>query len=71
MSTLLDYLNALDKDATVRAAHAANPIAAMTAFGLTDEEQAALMSGDKQRVADIIGISADELPAIEVLISTF
>lgn len=63
MSKLLDYLNALDKDATAREAHAANPTAAMTAFGLTDEEQAALLSGDKQRVADLLGISTDELPS--------
>jgi hypothetical protein len=64
MSKLLDYLNTLDKDAAAREAHAKDPKAAMKKFGLTAEEQAALMSGDKKKVADLIGVSADALPAI-------
>jgi hypothetical protein len=36
----------------------------MKKFGLTTEEQAALISGDKKKVADIVGVSADALPAI-------
>ncbi|MDY7540498.1 hypothetical protein RGU72_19770 [Undibacterium sp. 5I1] len=66
MSKLLDYLNVLDKDASARDAHNADPAGAMTTFGLTEEEQDAFMSGDKNAVADLIGISADELPSIEV-----
>jgi hypothetical protein len=66
MSKLLDYLNTLDKDAAAREAHAKDPKAAMKKFGLTAEEQAALMSGDKKKVADIVGVSADALPAIHV-----
>ena len=64
MSKLLDYLNTLDKDAAAREAHIKNPKAAMAKAGLTDEEQTALMSGDRQRVASLVGVSADQLPAI-------
>ena len=61
MSKLLDYLNHLDKHADTRAAHAADPATRMTNFGLTQDEQDALMSGDRQRVADACGIPLDEL----------
>jgi hypothetical protein len=64
MSKLLDYLNTLDKDATAREAHAKDPKAAMKKFGLTPEEKAAVMSGDKQKIAALVGVSADALPAI-------
>ncbi|QJQ07542.1 hypothetical protein EJG51_000925 [Undibacterium piscinae] len=47
--------NTLDKDAAAREAHAKDPKAAMKKFGLTAEEQAALMSGDKKKVADLVG----------------
>lgn len=63
MSKLLDYLNILDKDAAAREAHNKDPKAAMTTFGLSGDEQAALASGDKKQVADLLGISADTLPA--------
>jgi len=65
MSKLLDYLNHLDKNADARDAHAADPTTAMTNFGLTQDEQDALMSGDRQRVADACGIALDDLPAPE------
>jgi hypothetical protein len=71
MSKLLDYLNTLDKDAAAREAHAKDPKAAMKKFGLTAEEQAALMSGDKKKVADLVGVSADSLPAIHTIVNTF
>lgn len=71
MSKLLDYLNTLDKDAAAREAHAKDPKAAMTKHGLSSEEQVALMSGDKKKVADLVGVSADSLPSIQVHISTF
>lgn len=63
MSKLLDYLNILDKDAAAREAHNKDPKAAMTKHGLSDDEQGALMSGDKTKVAGLIGVSADVLPA--------
>ena len=66
MSKLLDYLNVLDKDAVAREAHINDPEAAMSAYGLSDDEQAALLSGDKKSVADLLGISSDILPALIV-----
>jgi hypothetical protein len=63
MSKLLDYLNILDKDAAAREAHVKEPKAAMAKHGLSDDEQAAMMSGDKQKVADLLGISSEALPA--------
>ncbi|MDO8179122.1 MAG: hypothetical protein Q7T62_12840 [Undibacterium sp.] len=71
MSKLLDYLNTLDKDAAAREAHAKDPKAAMTKQGLTDEEQAAVLSGDKKKMATLIGIQEDSLPSVQVNISTF
>jgi hypothetical protein len=71
MSKLLDYLNTLDKDAAAREAHAKDPKAAMKKFGLTPEEKAAVMSGDKKKIADLVGVSADVLPAIHTIVKTF
>lgn len=71
MSKLLDYLNTLDKDAAAREAHAKDPKAAMTKHGLSDAEQAALMSGDKKKVAALVGIHEDSLPSIQVNDTTF
>ncbi|MCH8622441.1 hypothetical protein [Undibacterium sp. TS12] len=70
MSKLLEYLNTLDKDAGALASHRSDPQAAMGSFGLTGEEQAAVLSGDKAAVAGIVGISADELPAIDSVETT-
>lgn len=66
MSIQLNYINLLDKDAGARAAHKANPVMSMTNFGLTVDDQDALLSGDMQRLADAVGISADEVPMITV-----
>ena len=63
MSKLLEYMNHSDKNAAARFAHAANPVICMTNFGLTQDEQDAVMSGDKQRVADAIGIALDAISA--------
>lgn len=71
MSKLLDYLNILDKDAAARAAHNKDPKAAMTAFGLSADEQSAVLSGDRQKVAAAIGIPADQVPSIIVPHTTF
>lgn len=56
MPKLLDYLNHLDKDSAARTTHAADPTAAMTQFGLTDAEQAAVLSGDKAAMAKLAGV---------------
>lgn len=66
MSKLLDYLNHLDQDANARAAHELNSRQAMRNFGLSQQEQQAMLSGDKEQVAQLLGISSDQLPAIEV-----
>ena len=49
MSKLLDYINHLDKNADARTAHAADPAGCMTNFGLTQDEQEALQSRDRDR----------------------
>jgi hypothetical protein len=59
LDMLLDYMNILDKDAAAREAHAKDPQTAMRDFGLTDEEKAAVMSGDEKQIADLVGVSAD------------
>jgi hypothetical protein len=43
----------------------------MKKFGLTPEEKAAVMSGDKKKIADLTGVSADALPAIQVPQSSY
>ena len=64
MSKLLNYLNVLDKDAVAREAHATSPKTAMKKFDLDDDEQSAVMSGNKKQVASLIGISIEDLPSI-------
>jgi hypothetical protein len=66
MSTLLDYLNHLDANATAIAAHNADPAAAMTQFGLSTVEQQILLSGDMAAIASLVGIDARELPKVNV-----
>jgi hypothetical protein len=67
MSKLLNYLNHLDKNAEAREAFNKDSKAAMAHHGLTGEEQAALLAGDKTAVAKLLGIDAAELPTIEVV----
>lgn len=66
MSKLLDYLNALDQDAAARDAHQQDPQAAMTQFGLSPDEQSALMSGDKTAISTMAGIALENFPLIQV-----
>ena len=66
MSKLLDYLNHLDKNAGARDAHAADPVGSMTNFGLSHDEQEALMSGDRQRMASAAGIPVHDLQVVHV-----
>ncbi|MDO8283992.1 MAG: hypothetical protein Q7T69_03190 [Rhodoferax sp.] len=56
MSKLLGYLNLLDTDSEARAAHAADPKAAMTQFGLSDAEHEAVLSGDKTAISKLAGV---------------
>jgi hypothetical protein len=66
MSKLLDYLNHLDSNATAVTAHNADPVAAMTQFGLNADEQQTLMSGDKTAIAALAGIDVNDLPRTQV-----
>ena len=71
MPTLLDYLNSLDQDAAAREAHNQDPVGAMTNFGLSADEQAAFLSGDKSQIASITGVEEAALPATQVNVSTY
>lgn len=71
MAKLLDYLNTLDHSANAREEHNKNPVKAMTDFGLCKEEQAAFLSGDKEKIARYVGIDIGELPLIIVNVDTF
>ncbi|MBC3861820.1 hypothetical protein H8K32_06895 [Undibacterium jejuense] len=66
MSKLVDYLNHLDQNADARAAHSKDPHAAMTHFGLSHEEQAAVKSRDKNHIAKVAGIDPAEVGAVEI-----
>lgn len=65
MPDLLTYLNLLSKDSNVQAAHNNDPHAAMTNFGLSQDEQAALLSGNRAVVAQLIGIQDNVYNAID------
>jgi len=60
MSKLLGYLNLLDTDSAARAAHAADPKAAMTQFGLSDDEHEAVLSGDKAAIGKLAGVDVKD-----------
>ncbi|MES2581461.1 MAG: hypothetical protein V4627_01995 [Pseudomonadota bacterium] len=66
MSTLLDYLNHLDSNATAVTAHNADPATAMTQFGLNANEQQTFLTGDKTAIATLAGIDPTEFPRIQV-----
>jgi len=66
MSNLLDYLNHLDKNADARDAHAADATGSMTNFGLSQDEQDALASGDRQKIANACGVPMQELKSMYV-----
>ena len=64
MSKVLDFLNALDKDAVLLAEYKKDGKAVMNQYGLSEAEQRAILSQDKQQVADLLGISVDLVPAV-------
>ena len=66
MSKLLDYLNHLDANADARDAHAADPAGSMANFGLSQDEQDALNSGDRQQIATACGVTAEALPTTHI-----
>jgi hypothetical protein len=68
---LLEYMNTLDKDAAAREAHAKDPQTAMGNFGLTAEEQVAVMSGDKKKIAMLTGVNETRFTSIQLNITTY
>jgi len=66
MSKLLDYLNHLDSNANAVTAHNADPIAAMTQFGLDSAEQQALTSWNKAAIAQLTGVAVDQFPTPQI-----
>lgn len=66
MSKLLEYLNTLDRDSAARDSHNRDPAAAMTAFGLSADDQAVLMSGNLSSIAAQAGIAEQDFPRIQV-----
>lgn len=64
MSIVLDFLNTLDKDAVMLAEYKKDGKAVMTKYGLNEAEQRAILSQDKQQIADLLGISVDAVPAV-------
>jgi len=54
----MEYFIEVDRSAVMRAAHQSEPFVSMSQFGLTADEQDALMSGEFGRVAGAIGIDA-------------
>ncbi len=64
MSKLLDYLNLIDQDAAALQAHIANPDQAMDAYGLNPAEKQAVVSGDKQAIANLTGADQDEMRVV-------
>lgn len=69
MSTLLNYLNVLDKDVNLLLAHRSDPVRAAREFGLSPSEQILIASGDKQRLAEILDLpfrDFDSIDSIEI-----
>ena len=65
MTKLMDYLNIVDADTNMQLAHQKDPEGAMKAYGLNDEEVAAVMSGDKTQVAKTAGVDETSIRAIQ------
>lgn len=64
MSRLMAYFNEVDRNASMRIAHQMQPVENMSRFGLSIDEQEAVMSGKFEKLAGAIGIPGDKLPAL-------
>lgn len=53
--SLSDYIKKLSTDATARDTFIANPSAAMSDSGLSDEEKLALLSGNSKKIRAALG----------------
>ena len=67
MSKLIDFLDKLGSDAAFRKAYAQNPKKTMEDFGLTDEEQEAIMNSDVEKVKKIAGLEEDVVVFLGIL----
>lgn len=70
MTKIVDYLNSVDADASLKKAHDANPEAAMSDYGLTEEQSQAVLSGDSKKIAEVDGVDQQQLSSIQVLHTT-
>ncbi|QDF75979.1 MULTISPECIES: hypothetical protein [Shewanella] len=59
MSKLSDFFQKLGSDAALLEAYKADPEGVMQDNGLSDEEIAAVMSGDKEQIDSLSGDSSD------------
>ncbi|MCL1040789.1 hypothetical protein ACNPKB_10865 [Shewanella marisflavi] len=59
MSKLSDFFQKLGSDAALLEAYKADPEGVMQDYGLSDEEIAAVMSGDKEQIDSLSGDSSD------------
>ncbi|PXX39756.1 hypothetical protein [Undibacterium pigrum] len=71
MSKLLDYLNALDTNAMLIQAHKSDPLKTSREFGLSHDEQQALVLQDKQKIAAFLDIPFRDFDAIDSLVGHF
>lgn len=66
MSSLIDFLNLLDTDTQLLLAFRNDPRAVLQSFGFNEQQQQALLSGNTQQIATLVGISGNELPAVDI-----
>ncbi|MFZ6743927.1 hypothetical protein ACO0LC_11915 [Undibacterium sp. JH2W] len=65
MSRLLDFLNALDTNASLIQTHKSDPLKAARDFGLSDDEQLVMTTRDKQQIAAFLDIPFRDFDAID------
>lgn len=66
MMRILDYLNSVDADAKMQQAHLSDPLNTMKAFGLSELQCDAVMSGNMDNIAELDGFMAQSRAAIQV-----
>ena len=69
MANLKDFVSRVSQDQTLRDQYLADPQATMTRQGLSKEEQDAVMSGDRARVASMIDPDADGATAFGISVN--
>lgn len=69
MANLKDFVSRVSQDQTLRDQYLADPQATMTSQGLSKEEQDAVMSGDRARVASMIDPDADGATAFGISVN--